>query len=714
MRFEAEAGVGAAAVVWGVTRADRRRWHAPPGQGGGGAPGRGAPEGSTRSPLVPVGGPEGPVSLDLELPEGLAPATLAFALEPAAAEGGGLLGPADAGAGAFFTLPLGVLPGIPAPLGPSPGPGGGLNIAVVAPAGSSGARMRLARTGTPASAASVELELDPRHHKTGDVWHVLLPAPGEGGAPFRYSFTFLSDVGGEASVSSGWRPDPLAPLLCPSGMSTYLWDSDGSAGPLEAACGGGRSLEDLVVCDLDCRDLAMGKDAGGTLSALRDSGFTAVALRGALAPGSLVAVSSEVGGGTGEAEVDGEAGPAVQDLYRAREALRDLVRGADEAGLEVLLIIDSADAAAAIAGVRHPGPAAAGPGAWAGVLADPRSVELISLALAKLSGSLCVSGFLFEGAEALCGGSLPELLAADPGLRHLKLVASVHSREDLLRHLPASAQRPVFPHWGAWAEVCWSFPQHLCAFLAAPAHAGASVTPGLGELATRLAGSADFFQEWHGGAPATHMGRRPAFCFSPVQLPGEGPGEELRRSLTVQLAAAIAPGVPFVSGWLFAPSTARRLLETLLSIRAQYAHILQPPSFQAPRDIRWHASGGGEPVWDSAAGRGEPADGGAPGAGDSDGRVPSSPERFLGLSIWSSDGTGALYVAFNGDEKAVHAVPPSTPPGHRWVLRADTAEALPLRDTALPAAPGAAVPVLPGSGILLELCVAVPENLTKI
>ena len=106
----------------------------------------------------------------------------------------------------------------------------------------------------------MELELDPAHHRTGDVWHVLLPAAAAG-PPLRYSFQFRSGVGSEASISAGWAPDPLAPLLCPlSRMSLWGEDRRAPGGP-----GGTYAFEDLAVCSLDCRGRGLafpGAEAG--------------------------------------------------------------------------------------------------------------------------------------------------------------------------------------------------------------------------------------------------------------------------------------------------------------------------------------------------------------------------------------------------------------------------------------------------------------------
>ena len=720
VRLEVEGAFGA--VLWGVTRGDRARWHAPgPGAPAGGAPlPEGAPEGSTRSPLSPGAAPGAPASLDLELPGDLAPAFLAFTLEPApeappargGLEGPSLVGPPAGASGeaAFFTLPLGALPGRASPLGPSPAGagGGGLNLAAAAPAGVSGARLRLARAGAPAGDAGVELELDPAHHRTGDVWHVLLPA-GAAGPPLRYSFQFLSGVGPAASISAGWRPDPLAPLLCPlSRMS--LWSEDPGA---PGGAGGAYAVEDLAVYSLDCRGggLSMhgaagagGVGEGGSLEELRAQGFTAVALRGAVAPGSLVAVSAEVCGeaASGAPPAGGSAEEALRELERPREELRGWVRRAGAAGLEVLLTLDCAEMAAAVTGADPAG--VSDPGVWAGVLGDPRGAEMLALALAELSRSLGVSGFIFERAEALSRGSLSEQLAAEPVLRHLKLVASVNSRDELLRNLPTGAPRSVFPHWGAWAEVNWAFPDDLRAFLEGAPRAG------LGSLATRLAGSADIFEEWQGGALATHVGRRPAFGFTPLEVPEEGAeAGEVQRAQTIQLAAAISPGVPFVSGRP-PPPGGQTFLGALLALRAEYLHILQPLSFRAARDIRWHAPGGGEPAWDGedaagAAGEEGLEAGGAevPAAGSF-----SPPERFLGISLWSADGAQSLYAAFNGADRAIAASPPALPPGRQWVQRADTAAAGTSLCGGIPVAPGAPVTVQPGSGVLLELSTTAP------
>jgi hypothetical protein len=178
-----------------------------------------APTGGTRTPLkaalspaaLPSPSPLSPLRAEIRVPAAFAPASLGFTLYSAVA-GGTHLGRTGGGAAEAplaipFCVPLGHAPGSPAPLGASlahratatgvTSPAAVINFAVHSRAAAS-LVLYLQWDG-----GELELALDPRLNRTGDVWHVALPLGGAGAvlpAP-----AAASGAGGGSSLLYGYR-----------------------------------------------------------------------------------------------------------------------------------------------------------------------------------------------------------------------------------------------------------------------------------------------------------------------------------------------------------------------------------------------------------------------------------------------------------------------------------------------------------------------------
>lgn len=180
-------------LLWGVYRGSSRRWQHPAGCS---PPGSALDErsGAMRTPFDDRG------SVALRFPARLAPVTLAWV---AAAAGRPVL-PLVA---RHFAVPLGTLAGTPVPLGPSlVGAGGsrsGVNFALRSRSAQGACLLLFRRGGDGAWAKALELELDPTANRTGDIWHVTLPALSG-----REGLAYAWRVDGEVAWDGGNRTQP--------------------------------------------------------------------------------------------------------------------------------------------------------------------------------------------------------------------------------------------------------------------------------------------------------------------------------------------------------------------------------------------------------------------------------------------------------------------------------------------------------------------------
>jgi hypothetical protein len=724
---------------------------------------------------------DGGFSITLTLPASLAPLSLAFvvALPPAPPAEGARPGRTKYVAplqGAHFTALIGAAPGSPTPLGPSlarpagaraAGKRGGGKAAADAGAGEAvnfavrcrGGQVSLVLLRPPAAGrggewGQMELTLDAGVNRTGDTWHVALPAL-TGLDTLCYGWR----VDGDVSWESGHRVqpdqlmlDPAAPalaLLPPSppppralpalhsgggggggGAPALAASSLASLAPGYAAAAAGvsaplhRPLESLRALEVDVRTFSAGA-AGvahpGTflgvaerLDHIRAVGVNCVILTPSYATAQGVGL-------LGRATVsflapDPALSTSPADPAAAAAALRAMVAALHAAGVEVLPSLDvaftaegtdAAPAALSLRGLDHSAYFRAN-----GVLncGSPAVGGLLTAAMRRWARDFGVDGFCLLNAENLAqdadgsvtdAPALAEALAADPVLAGLKLLAAP-SDEALL---PRQGARG-FPHWGLWQQRNAAFPRDLTAFVA-------EGTPGmLAAVARRLTGSADVFGALlEGGMPGNlAAGRRPAFSFNSVSSLGRPPLPAVAEGVAgAAAAAAAAAGAPAPPPEL-AATVAKSLLAAVVLSQgtpvvsqevtadvevARFVGVLMRLRRRLARLLLPPSFDAPRDLtWHGAAG-GEPDwEGAAAGAGDS---------NYLALCARHAADGSAVYFGLNPHLHAVAAALPPPPEGHAWLRAADTALPAP-HDAALDecvAVEGSSYLVAPKAAVVL-------------
>jgi glycogen operon protein len=433
-------------------------------------------------------------------------------------------------------------PGSPRPLGATPEPRG-TNFAVFSHNATHVTLVLFA----PGGERRGSIPLDPRHHRTGDTWHVFLPGVRAGA---EYGWRVDSDAAGPMHA---FEPDAL--LLDP-------W-AKGVAGSERwaEAPRGGRTLRG-VVCDL-AYDWGDDRPPGTPLaeSVILETHVRAFTRHGSARvrhPGTFAGLAEKLPylrslGVTAVqlmpvAEFDETDNPrrdprtgerllnawgyaplafmAPRTAYAAHATaagalreFRDMVRALHAAGIEVLL-----DVVFNHTGERGLNAAAR---SWRGLdrasyflvderghdrdftgcghtfaCARPPGAELILEALRFWARDMHVDGFRFDLASTLTRGEqgeplenppLVQRIAGDPALAHCKLIAEPWDIG--LYHVGR------FPHHGRFAELNGRFRDDVRDWLR-----GAAAGPGA--LATRLAGSSDLY------APARGPGHSVNFITS--------------------------------------------------------------------------------------------------------------------------------------------------------------------------------------------------------
>ena len=419
-------------------------------------------------------------------------------------------------------------PGSPEPLGATPGRGG-TNFAVHAP---HAVALTLVLF-SPGGAALAALELDPERHRSGDTWHVFVPALGAG-----TEYGWRVDAG--TSGSPGAR-DPRPLLLDP-----YAKGIAGSEVWADRAAS--RQARRAVVCDLGGYDWQDDHHPGTPLERsviyeLHVRAFTAHPSAGVQHPGTFAGLAQRAEwlrrlGVTAvqlmpvaefdETEnartnpLDGRpllnawgyaplAFMAPRTAYASRPTaagvlreFRDMVRALHAEGLEVLLDV--------VFNHTGEGGPRATPRSWRGLdpsgyflldergrdidhtgcgqtfaAARPAAARLILDALRFWAVDMRVDGFRFDLAATLTRGergeplvdpALIERIARDPALAHCKLIAEPWDT--------GLYQVGRFPHHGRFAELNGRFRDDVRDWLRHHAQ-------GPGALAERLAGSRDLY-----------------------------------------------------------------------------------------------------------------------------------------------------------------------------------------------------------------------------
>ena len=510
--------------------------------------------GATRTPLVaPEGG--GPLRAQIRVPEAFAPASLGFTLfappppaptpPPAGAAMAppmpvgthyGRTGSAPNAPSTPFCVPLGHDAGSPAPLGASLAPGSAgsdgsvvLNFAV---------HSRSARSLVlylQWDGGELELALDGRVNRTGDTWHValpaggpsaVLPAPAADGPPLLYGFRAGGAVGGEGALRGerfnagrvvfdphakrlraplfapaappGVEPPPLlgdlgALVAAPpdweadrppkrDAARSLLYHLDVAAFTAHASAGvaPGRAGTFLGVLDRMPHLLAMGV----TTVALAP---VTVALPGddPAAPASLFALDDRFATAPG----------------RAVAELAAMVAGLHAAGIEVLaplVLSHTAEGVASepvsLAGLDAPAYFAVEAGGALAPAPPPHAMRAALNPCAAATQSLVleaarywastfrVDGFTLHGGAFAARGPagrspLLEALAADA------VVGGPGAKMYYVRG-PGDTGAARLPHWGVLGETLPAFAADVAAFV----HGGQGL---MSPLATRLCGSGD-------------------------------------------------------------------------------------------------------------------------------------------------------------------------------------------------------------------------------
>ena len=623
---------------------------------------------------------------------------------------------------AHFSAPISIPPGTPYPLGVYRQEAWA-NFALVS-AGPDAPSLVLCSGAADGGNADValEIELDPLHHRTGDVWSARVQVPrgctmygvsfgnarsglrpdlfSDSVAPSdRGALSLLPDVRGPPEVE-GWAED--APLLTPLG-ELKIFEVDFKS-EQQGGCAGQADVYDAVRVLADELKgtginafMVRGKPAKQTqtltgfpfLFSSKNTNHDNTMRAGLLHEDTLTGVafaSSGCGGGGGI-------------------AMKALVRDLHAWGVELILQLDCLKALEAI-GCEH--------------LNEPLAKECLRQSLRYLVQEYHLDGLSFFHAEKLTHGDygavldrppIVEDMACDPCLDEAKLIA-VPCGSHLL---PREGLRG-FPHWGRWAELHERFATNIGALYetqrsapvdgeAAGGGGGegpqtlpdeASVQGGdLAQFAMRLTGSADLFQRWEEGGSHLFEGRSPAMGLNAASPLGAPPaaaagnagdaseGSDVRWALIA--AAFVAQGVPVVRLADLSESNWPRDIEILTRLcrfREAFQNLIQQESFETPRDLRWHATDAAlEPAWSGPAvsGGSSAADASAAGAPppvegpSAHGNVGS---RFLGLSLWDGARDSAVYAAFNGNAEAsgVEILLPQPAPGCGWFIIFDSGD----------------------------------------
>lgn len=708
--------LAAVEVQWGIFRSDPSQWQHPDGT----APPESRLDPATGAMVTPMKTEDGfgGYSLSFELPIKLAPSTFAFLLRVAAKQGKkpSYVKPLR---GTYFTTLLGALPGLSSPLGPSLTQKN-VNFALRC-RGAEHVNLVLMRApAVPSQSWKImDFTLNPSQNKTGDTWHVSLPELKNLDSLF-YGWRVQGDV----SWDQGNRINPEAILLDPYAQHvaflppesgppqklTRIGLANGSSGLALSSLAGLSSFkpinkvlhaplknDPLSVLEIDVASFSPTKTFLGLIDRVPEVaslGFNAVVLTPCYA-------TARGGGPLGKAAVSYMApdptlsSDPINPLTASNE-LKRAIRAFQEAGIAVIVSFDltftaegtdESPSTLSLRGLDYSGYYRPNAVLNCG---KPAVHHLVMSTVHSWAKEYGVDGFHFVNAENMVQDSdgfildappLVEALAHDPLLADLMLLAT--PGDDSL--LPRGGSRG-FPHWGVWSQVNSAFVKDMQAYLV---HGTGTSTA---QIATRLAGSTDIFDVQSEGYPGClGTGRRPWQSFIPAApLFEESATMSIAKSLlTVSILAA---GTPMISqDWIKDPSMAA-FVQKLLTLKHALSPLLSPPKFDSPRTVRWHTSSGGEPYWgEYSPDESTYSQGGC---------------EFLGMSVWSDDGTAA-YLGMNPMVGAVLVDLPHPPEGYSWLKGVDSGVPAP-EDAVTSDLPAITSPNLSVSGKAVILLMAGP------
>ncbi|KAF7804774.1 isoamylase 2, chloroplastic [Senna tora] len=624
-----------------------------------------------------------------------------------------------------FCVPVGSLPGYPAPLGLSFSPDGSMNFAIFS-RHAEGMVLCL-YDDTSLEKPALELDLDPYVNQSGDIWHIS----------FESAWTFVSygyrcrgalvQRNDNDKFSEHVLLDPYAKITgnsYPSGFESGLtmkflgrlckepdfdWGDDFHPG---------LPMEKLVVYRLNVerftghKSSQLPSDLAGTFAGLiekvqhfKDLGVNAILLepvftfdeqKGPYFPCHFFSLM----------HIFGPSGGPVSTI----NSLKKMVKCLHAHGIEVLMEVVFTHTAevGALQGIddlSYYSANGVGDSKIQPSLNCNYAVvqQLILDSLRHWVTEFHIDGFSFINASHLLSGlhgeylsrpPLVEAISFDPLLSKIKIIADCWDPQDLV------VKKARFPHWMRWAEMNSNFCEDIRNFLR-----GEGL---LSNLATRLCGSGDTFSDGRGPAfsfnfIASNYGLSlvDSVSFSSGTLASElswNCGEEgptnnksvlerrLKQIRNLLFILFVSLGVPVLNmgdecGQSSGGSPVygdRKALDWnalntgfgkqttqfilfLNSLRNRRSDLLQRRSFLKEENIEWHGSDLAPPKWDDP------------------------PCKFLAMSLKtervdslvsseSSDiSAGDLFIAFNAADHSETVVLSPPPEGMQWCRLVDTA-----------------------------------------
>lgn len=616
-----------------------------------------------------------------------------------------------------FCVPVGSLPGYPAPLGLSFSPDGSMNFAIFS-RHAQGVVLCLYDDDTSLDKPALQLDLDPYVNRSGDIWHIA----------FESAWTFVSyayrcRTNKDDNYADHIVLDPYAKII----GNSYPNDH-GSVKNLGRMCKepafdwgddyhSNLSMEKLVLYRLNVKRFTQHEssqlptDLAGTFSGLakklqhfKDLGVNALLLeplftfdekKGPYFPCHFFSLM----------HIYGPSGGPVFTI----NSMKEMVKTMHANGIEVLVEVVFSHTAeiGALQGIDDLSYY------YANGVGDlkihsalncnyPIVQNLILDSLRHWVTEFHIDGFSFVNASHLLRGfhgeylsrpPLVEAIAFDPILSKTKIIADCWDPHDMV------AKETRFPHWMRWAEINTNFRNDVRNFLR-----GESL---LSNLATRLCGSGDMFSDGRGPAFSFNYITRnfglslvDLVSFSSGKLAAElswNCGEEGPTNNTVVLEKRlkqirnflftlfVSLGVPVLnmgdecgqsSGGCLAYGDIKpfnwsalrtgfgkqttQFISFLSSLRMRRSDLLQSRSFLKEENIEWYGNDLAPPKWED----------------------PSC--KFLAMTLKaekmefpessvSSDISGDLFIAFNAADHPETVVLPLPPEGMSWYRLVDTA-----------------------------------------
>lgn len=698
-------GEGTPVLCWGVYRADSSSVDAGTGM--------------NVTPLVKIS--QGKFTVELEFDAEQVPMYLSFLLRSSFDSGLEIRSHLKRN----FCVPVGFLPGYPAPLGFSFSPDGSMNFAVFS-RHAEGVVLCLYDDDSGVEKPALELDLDPYVNRTGDIWHVAFESSWtfvRYGYRFRGALVHRNKDGGYED--EGVVLDPYARIIenfYPSGVGSMK--NLGRLGQEPAFDWGDDyhldlPMEKLVVYRLNVKRFTehessqLSSDLAGIFSGLakklqhfKDLGVNAVLLepvftfdkeKGPYFPCHFFAPTSAYGPSSGP----------VSTIT----SMKEMVKAMHANGIEVLMEVVFSNTAemAALQGIDDSSyyyDNGVGNLKLHNALNCnfPIVQNLILDSLRHWVTEFHIDGFSFINASHLLKGfhgeylsrpPLVEAIAFDPVLSKTKIVADCWDPHGI-----AVAKENPFPHWMRWAEINTKFCDDVRNFLR-----GENL---LSNLATRLCGSGDMFSD----------GRGPAFSFNYISRNSrlslvdlvsfsngdlaaelswncgeEGPTNNttvlerrLKQIRNFLFILFVSLGVPVLnmgdeSGQSSGGSPAygdikpfnwsalktgfgkqtMQFISFLTSLRIRRSDVLQSRCFLKEKNIEWSGSDQALPKWED------------PSCKFLAMTLKAEKLEFPENSTICDDGSGDLFIAFNADDKPETVVLPLLPEGMSWYRLVDTA-----------------------------------------